>query len=270
MNREPIIQVRDLSCSFGTRSRRKVAVDTVSFTIGESEIVSIVGESGSGKTTLARMLLQLQRPSSGTIRLFGQPVTRQRSLYSRIQAVFQDPFSSFNQFYTVGQQLEMCFNLFTRRYSPTQRASMIEEALTYVHLRAGDVCTKFPFELSGGQMQRILLARIFLIKPSILVADEPTSMIDAFLRRSILDLLLDLRSELHMTIIFITHDLTLAQTISDRIFVMYCGRIVEQNTAEAVMSHPSNEYTIRLIEDTPRLDRLWLRPHDSLVTHCNQ
>jgi len=173
--------------------------------------------------------------------------------------VFQDPYASFNQFYTVESQMKACFNLFIEKFTETQKQERIDGALKSVGMVPGEVKEKFPFELSGGQMQRLLIARIFLIRPRILIADEPTSMIDACLRASILDLLLDLKKELKMCIIFITHDIGLSHYVSDRIFVMSRGKIVETGHPDEVISRPQHEYTKKLLEDIPVLNKTWLK-----------
>jgi peptide/nickel transport system ATP-binding protein len=258
-DKEKIIEAKDLSCIFGHGRKRFVAVDHVSFDIFNEEIISIVGESGSGKTTLARMLLLLQEASSGTLLFGGRPVIDKRDHWRRVQAVFQDPYASFNQFFSVQSQMKACFNLFTETYSESQKQERIDSALRSVGMEPAEVKEKFPFELSGGQMQRLLIARIFLIRPTILIADEPTSMIDACLRASILDLLLDLKKELKMCIIFITHDIGLSHYVSDRIFVMCKGKIVETGHPDDVISNPQHEYTKKLLDDIPTLNKAWLK-----------
>jgi peptide/nickel transport system ATP-binding protein len=257
--RETIISARGLTCVFGTGRKRFVAVDHVDFDIYNEEIISIVGESGSGKTTLARMLLQLQPTSAGTLLFNGKPVGDKREHWRKVQAVFQDPYASFNQFYSVESQMKACFNLFSEKFSEQEKQQRIDKALRSVGMEPAEVREKFPFELSGGQMQRLLIARIFLIRPAILIADEPTSMIDACLRASILDLLLDLKKELKMCIIFITHDIGLSHYVSDRIFVMCKGKIVETGHPDDVIARPQHEYTKKLLDDIPVLHKAWLK-----------
>jgi peptide/nickel transport system ATP-binding protein len=259
VGKESIIQARGLTCVFGTGRKKFVAVDHVDFDIYKEEIISIVGESGSGKTTLARMLLMLQESTVGTLLFGGKPVENKRDHWRRVQAVFQDPYASFNQFYSVESQMKACFNLFRENFPEPEKRKRIDAALKSVGLEPAEVKEKFPFELSGGQMQRLLIARIFLIRPTILIADEPTSMIDACLRASILDLLLDLKKELKMCIIFITHDIGLSHYVSDRIFVMCKGKIVETGHPDDVISRPQHEYTKKLLEDIPVLNKMWLK-----------
>lgn len=254
----PLIEARYLSCTFGHGRSAVTAVDAVNFAMRSDEIVSIVGESGSGKTTLARMLLLLQRPSSGTLLFDGHTVRDRRAHWRTVQAVFQDPFASFNQFFTVRSQLRACFRLFETPVPTAEKDTKIEQALLAVNLEAARLLDKYPFELSGGQMQRLLLARVFLVRPRVLLADEPTSMVDACSRATILEELMELKRRLDMTIVFITHDLGLAYHVSDRIFVMSRGKIVEQGSADQVVGDPRHEYTRKLLGDIPVLHREWL------------
>jgi peptide/nickel transport system ATP-binding protein len=252
------ISARGLTCAFGHGKRRFTAVDSVDFDIADKEIVSIVGESGSGKSTLARMLLGLQKPTAGDLQVLGRPLARGTAHWRVVQAVFQDPFSCFNQFFTIKSQLRSAFKLFDQKPSPEEMRRRIDEALLAVNLDPSKLEGKYPFELSGGQMQRLLLARIHLIRPRILVADEPTSMVDACSRANILDFLLDLNRKRGMTILFITHDIGLAYYVSNRIFIMHRGRIVEQGPPESVIFEPRDEYTRRLLDDVPTLGRPWV------------
>ncbi|MBD3242275.1 MAG: ATP-binding cassette domain-containing protein [Chitinivibrionales bacterium] len=254
----PLIEARYLSCTFGRGRTAVTAVDAVSFDMAADEIVSIVGESGSGKTTLARMLLLLQKPSSGTLLFEGRTVHDRRAHWRTVQAVFQDPFASFNQFFTVRSQLRACFRLFETPVPKAEKDTRIEQALLSVNLDPTRLLDKYPFELSGGQMQRLLLARVFLVRPKVLLADEPTSMVDACSRATILEELMELKRRLGMTIVFVTHDLGLAYHVSDRIFVMSRGSIVEQGPADQVVDDPRDDYTRKLLGDIPVLHRDWL------------
>ena len=223
------------------------------------EIVSIVGESGSGKTTLGRLLLRLLDSSSGKIFFQGQDVTamhtnRDLKQYWRgVQAVFQDPYAAFNQFYTIQRVMANSLNVLGIRMSSSEKLSRIKNALVEVGLDPEDVVDKWPHQLSGGQVQRVMIARALVVGPDLLVADEPTSMLDASLRVTVLNLLMDLRKQHNMTILFITHDLGQAYYISDRILVMYQGQIVEQGPVDTVLDNPQHEYTKRLMEDVPLL-----------------
>jgi len=253
-----LISAKNLTCVFGHGKKSFVAVDHVNFDIKDEEIVTVVGESGSGKTTTARMLLALQRISEGELLFDGVPIMDKKKHWRMVQAVFQDPFASFNQFYTVKSQLLACFNLFDEDFTEEEKDKKILQSMNDVNLDPDDLLEKYPFELSGGQMQRLLIARIFLIRPRILIADEPTSMIDACSRASILDLLMDLKRELKMCIIFITHDIGLANYVSDRIFVMSKGKIVEAGDPASIINNPQHEYTKKLLSDIPILNKQWL------------
>src|SRR4249920_1836594 len=222
---------KDLSRTFGHGKKLVTAVDRVSFSIKDREIVSLVGQSGCGKTVLAKMLLRLEKPSSGTLSFDGKPIDAApdpRQHWRKVQAVFQDPFSAFNQFFTIRSQLKSSFTLFKQKPSDSEMEERVDQALLAVNIKPKEIEGKYPFELSGGQMQRMLLARIFILKPQVLIADEPTSMVDACSRASILDYLMKLKQELSMTIVFVTNDIGLAYYISYSIFIMHKGEIAEQ------------------------------------------
>ena len=247
--------------SFGRQ--RTVAVDHVDFNFYEGEIVSIVGESGSGKTTLAKMLLGLISTTEGDIYFQGKKrdISSQRKkqeYWKSTQAIFQDPFSSYNMFNKIDAVLLDCINMRGGRNLPhAKKVELMAEACSFVNLKFEEMTNKYPFELSGGQMQRLMIARIFLLKPKILLADEPTSMIDACSRATILELLMQLRTETGMTLIFITHDIGLAYYVSDSVYIMEHGKIVEHGTADEVILHPKEVYTRRLIDDVPKIYEEW-------------
>ena len=248
---------------FGMGEKKVVAVDHVDFEFREGEIISIVGESGSGKTTLSKMLLGLLSVTEGEIDFQGNPrdirgQKKRQEYWKGIQAIFQDPFSSYNVFHKIDSVLLDCINMRGGKRLPyEQKVAMMTEACSFVNLKFAELTNKYPFELSGGQMQRLMIARIFLLKPSILLADEPTSMIDACSRATILDMLLKLRDETHMTIIFITHDIGLAYYISDNVYIMEHGKFVESGPADKVILHPTDSYTKRLISDVPKIHEDW-------------
>jgi peptide/nickel transport system ATP-binding protein len=257
----PKFEARGVSRVYGHGKKQKVAVDDVSFTIRDREIVSLVGQSGAGKTVLAKMLLRLEQPSSGALSFNGQPIGAERDPrrhFRRVQAVFQDPFSAFNQFFTIRSQLKSSFRLFEQRPSDEEMEERVDRALLAVNIKPRELDGKYAFELSGGQMQRMLLARIFIIRPEVLIADEPTSMVDACSRASILEYLMKLKEELRMTIVFVTHDIGLAYFVSDRLFIMHKGRIVEQGPPDQVTQSPESEVTRQLLEDIPDVNRDWL------------
>ncbi|MEZ4611135.1 MAG: ABC transporter ATP-binding protein [Caldilineaceae bacterium] len=229
----------------------------------EGDVVSIVGESGSGKTTLAKMLLGLISETEGEIYFQGEKRDirshrKKREYWKNIQAIFQDPFSSYNTFNKIDSVLLDCINMRGGRRLPREKKiEMMTEACSFVNLKFEELTNKYPFELSGGQQQRLMIARVFLLKPKILLADEPTSMIDACSRATILDFLMQLRDEIGMTVIFITHDIGLAYYVSDRVFIMERGRFVESGPADEVILHPQEAYTQRLLNDVPKIYEEW-------------
>lgn len=248
---------------FGFGEKKTVAVDHVDFEFHEGELISIVGESGSGKTTISKMLLGLTSVTEGQIYFQGKPLDirtrkKKKEYWKDIQAIFQDPFSSYNVFHKIDQVLLDCINMRGgKKLSMEKKVEMMTEACSFVNLKYAELTNKYPFELSGGQMQRLMIARIFLLKPKILLADEPTSMIDACSRATILDMLMNLRNEIGMTIIFITHDIGLAYYISDSVYIMEHGKFVESGTADEVILHSKAPYTKRLISDVPKIYEEW-------------
>ncbi len=261
--KKPCLKGIGLTKVFGLGRQKTVAVDHVDFDFYEGEIVSIVGESGSGKTTLAKMLLGLISTTEGEIYFQGKvrDISSQKKkleYWKGIQAIFQDPYSSYNIFNKIDSVLLDCINMRGGRGLPRQdKVELMAEACKFVNLKYEELTNKYPFELSGGQMQRLMIARIFLLKPTILLADEPTSMIDASSRATILDYLLKLRNETGMTLIFITHDIGLAYYVSDSVYIMEHGKFVEHGSAEEVILHPKETYTRRLINDVPKIYEEW-------------
>uniref|UniRef100_A0A7C1JFE3 ABC transporter ATP-binding protein n=1 Tax=Caldilinea aerophila TaxID=133453 RepID=A0A7C1JFE3_9CHLR len=259
----PCLSGRGVTKIFGFGRHKTVAVDHVDFDFHEGEIVSIVGESGSGKTTLAKMLLGLISLTEGEIYFQGKKRDlssgkKKQEYWRNIQAIFQDPFSSYNIFHKIDAVLLDCIRMRGGGKLPREKkVELMTEACSFVNLKFAELTNKYPFELSGGQMQRLMIARIFLLKPKILVADEPTSMIDACSRATILDYLMKLRNEIGMTLIFITHDIGLAYYVSDTIYIMERGRFVESGSADDVILHPKHPYTRRLISDVPKIYEEW-------------
>ncbi len=262
-NRAECLRGKGVTKVFGMGNKKTVAVDHVDFDFREGEIVSIVGESGSGKTTLSKMLLGLTGVTEGEIFFQGRrrdigSTKKKREYWKGIQAIFQDPFSSYNMFGKIDTVLLDCIRMRHKGKLPyEEKFKMMEEACRFVNLEFKELTNKYPFELSGGQMQRLMIARIFLLKPKILLADEPTSMIDACSRSTILDMLLKLRDEVKMTVIFITHDIGLAYYISDKVYIMERGRFVESGSAQDCILHPKAAYTRRLISDVPKIYEEW-------------
>ena len=257
------LSAKGLTKVFGSGRNKTVAVDHVDIALREGEVISIVGESGSGKTTLAKMLLGLLKPTEGEIYFQRKPRDisthkKKKEYWKNIQAIFQDPFSSYNIFHKIDSVLLDCIRMRGGRNLPyEEKVEMMTEACSFVNLKFDELTNKYPFELSGGQMQRLMIARIFLLDPKILVADEPTSMIDACSRATILDMLMQLRDEIGMTVIFITHDIGLAYYVSDNVYIMERGKFVESGSADDVILHPQEAYTRRLISDVPKIYEEW-------------
>jgi len=257
------LRARGLTKVFGIGPWKTVAVDHVDIDLYEGEVVSIVGISGSGKTTFAKLLLGLIRETEGEIYFQGKKrdlsnQRKRKEYWQHIQAIFQDPFASYNTFNKIDSVLLDCINMRGGRKLPyDKKLELMTEACSFVNLKFAELTNKYPFELSGGQMQRLMIARIFLLKPKILLADEPTSMIDACSRATILDELMKLRDEIGMTVIFITHDIGLAYYVSDKVYIMEEGRFVESGPPDDVILDPQVEYTQRLINDVPKLHEEW-------------
>ncbi len=257
-NNQEVFTAKNCSCAFGTGKKIVTAVDNVSFHIKDEEIVSLVGGSGCGKSVLAKIMLGLHQPTSGTFLYKGNPVTNLRLHWREVQAVFQDPFSCFNQFFTIRSQLKDSFGIYKDKPSKKEIEERVDQALLAVNIKPPEIEGKYPFELSGGQMQRMLLARIFILRPKVLIADEPTSMVDACVRANILDYLMKIKEELKMTIVFITHDIGLAYYVSDRLFIMHKGQIVEQGTPDEVTLTPKSQHTLELLDDIPDIHKEWI------------
>lgn len=237
------------------------AVDDVSFEIERSKIVSLIGESGSGKTTIGKLVLRLLKPTSGRIVFDGKDVfslrkEELRDYYRRVQGVFQDPFSSFNPIYKIDRVFDMVFEEFLPEAKASERRARIEQVLVSVGLNPSQILGKYPHQLSGGQLQRILIARILLLDVELLVADEIISMLDASTRVDVLNLLGDLKKR-GMSVIFITHDLSLGYYISDEALIMYRGSIVEMGDTEKVFRNPVHPYTRMLLESVPEVGKKW-------------
>src|SRR6185295_20158607 len=227
-------------------------------------ILTVAGESGSGTTTLAMLLLGFITPTSGQILYKGKDIQslrgEERMLFRReVQAVFQDPFAVFNPFYTVDHLLSVPIDRFKLAKSKSEARGKMEEALTAVGLQPNEILGRFPHQLSGGQRQRINVARALLLKPRLLVADEPVSMVDASLRANILETLRNLQRDYGVSIIYITHDLTTAYHIAKSIIVLYRGEVMEAGDVDTVIKQPQHPYPRLLVDSIPwpDLDRRW-------------
>jgi peptide/nickel transport system ATP-binding protein len=238
-----------------------LAVSDVSFDIGRGEVVALIGESGSGKSTIGRMILRLLRVDCGTITFDGVDIStldrrRLRDYYAAVQGVFQDPFSSYNPIFKVDRVFSMVRGEYFRGLQATLWRERLEGALDAVSLNPGDVLGKYPHQLSGGQLQRLLIARALLLDIKLLVADEIISMLDASTRIDVLNLLGDLKAR-GLGILFITHDLSLGNYISDRTMILRRGRVVELGPTQLVFGDPRHPYTQTLLASVPQLHRKW-------------
>jgi peptide/nickel transport system ATP-binding protein len=235
-------------------SRRIVAVNDVSFRIDtrRPEIFTIIGESGSGKTTLSRMILNIEAPTGGSLTFDGTDLATVRSTRERlafmhkVQPIFQNPFEAFNPLKQLDRYLFMTRRRFLAAGDQTSLDVAVDEALCKVGLSLKEVRRRYPHELSGGQLQRVAIARALLSNPKLIVADEPVSMVDASLRMSIVNLFRALRDDLGISIIYVTHDLATAYTISDRIIIMQKGSVVESGDARTVLNAPQHPYSRQL------------------------
>ncbi len=240
---------------FETPARHR-AVDDVSFTLSRGERLGLVGESGCGKSTLTRAILGLEDVQGGQILLNGQPVFAAHkpnlAVRRNMQVVFQDPFGSFNPRHRVGRLITEPFHLLDTPPTGSERQDRISDMLTAVGLSPGDA-GKYIHEFSGGQRQRIAIARALIIRPELILFDEAVSALDVSVRAQVLDLLAELCATYDLTYLFISHDLSVVRTITDRVMVMQSGRIVEQGETEAVFSNPQHPYTQKLISAAPKL-----------------
>jgi len=230
------------------------ASDNITFNINESEIVALVGESGSGKSTIARILAGIYKPTQGSITFEGKPFGEidNRTLRGRMPLVFQDPFSSINPVYRVGHGILRTLKLHRSDLSKNERVAEAISLLEKVGLTPGDEMLKrYPHELSGGQRQRLGFAQALASNPSLILADEPVSMLDVSIRIGLLNLMRDLRSREKVSILYITHDLASARYVADRMVVLYAGKIVEEGPSEDVVATPRHPYTKLLMSTAP-------------------
>jgi len=260
---EPLVEVRDLVKHFpltrGIVFQKKVgavhAVDGVSFDVLRGETLGIVGETGCGKTTTARLMMRLLEPTSGTVRFEGEDVTHLRKralkpLRRQVQMIFQDPYSSLNPRKTVGAIIGAPFAIQGLEEGKEPRRRAVQELMEQVGLNP-EHYNRYPHEFSGGQRQRIAIARALALEPELIIADEAVSALDVSIQAQILNLLKDLQRDFRLTYLFISHDLAVVRTMSDRIAVMNQGKLVEIGTADQVYHQPRDEYTKALFAAVP-------------------
>jgi len=263
--RIPLLRVKNIEVHFPIRRgilQRTVdytrAVDDVTLEIGEGETYALVGESGSGKSTLGRAILNLEKPTSGSIyfggtRIDNLPRLQMLPFRKRIQVIFQNPYSSMNPRMTVGRIIEEGMETLGLGMSSAQRQRRILELLERVQLDSA-MRHRYPHEFSGGQLQRVAIARALAVEPQLIICDEPTSALDVSIRAEVLGLLQELQDEFDYSYLFITHDLSIIPTLAHHVGVMKNGKLVEQGTAEQILTNPQHEYTKTLLNSVPRLD----------------
>ena len=245
--------------AFGNRT--VLAVRDVSFDVRPGEVVSLIGESGSGKSTIGKMILRLLRVTRGTIVFDGIDISTLsgrglKAYYADVQGVFQDPFSSYNPIFKADRVFTMLRSEYFSGLSTREWHAKLTKSLDEVSLNAGDVLGKYPHQLSGGQLQRMLIARALMLDIRLLVADEIISMLDASTRIDVLNLLGDLKSR-GLGILFITHDLSLGNYISDKSMILRGGKVVEMGATELVFGNPAHPYTKTLLASVPQLHTKW-------------
>lgn len=262
---KPLLEARNVTMVFRIGGlifgSKLTAVDNVTLTLEEDEakVVSLVGESGSGKTTLSRILLGLIKPTRGTVfyrgnDLFKLKGSRLMEFRKEVQPIFQNPFEAFNILKKVDRYLMGTALNYGIAEDEREAEKKVDEALHIVGLSLEEVKGKYPHEFSGGELQRVSIARALITDPKVLIADEPVSMIDASLRMEVINILLDLKRERKMSILYITHDLATAYYVSDEIAVMYRGSIIEYGSAGEVLTKPLHPYTKILLECLPKPD----------------
>ncbi|MBL9097972.1 MAG: dipeptide ABC transporter ATP-binding protein [Alphaproteobacteria bacterium] len=261
MSAEPILSVKDLKVHFPVRggllgtSRSLKAVDGVSFDVFPSETLGIVGESGSGKSTIGRAVLQLIKPTAGRVAWLGKNIAGhsrgQMKPYRReMQIVFQDPLASLNPRMTAGDIIAEPLDTFEPGLSAAERKKRVQEIMAKVGLLP-QMINRYPHEFSGGQNQRIGIARAMILKPKLIVADEPVSSLDVSIRAQIINLLADLQKEMGVALIFISHDLAVVRHVSHRVLVLYLGKVMELAKADILLSRPRHPYTQALLSAAP-------------------
>ena len=261
----PVLEGRDLTKSFWVkqgrgplaRKARVHAVEGVTVGLEAGKVTALVGESGAGKTTVARMLAKIVKPDAGEVLIDGRPAPtgRPRSYAAQVQMVFQDPFASLNPVHRIRHHLVRPLEI--HHMAGVDVDAAVAELLNRVALRpAKNFTDKFPYELSGGQRQRVAIARALAVRPRVLLADEPVSMLDVSIRLGVLNLLADLRDREHLAILYVTHDIASARYLADTIVVMYAGQLVEAAPSVSLTDSPAHPYTQLLLSAAPDPDRV--------------
>ncbi|MCX7654416.1 MAG: ABC transporter ATP-binding protein [Fervidobacterium sp.] len=264
-----MLEVKNLTKAYsvGPFGREKFyAVDNVTFEIGDNQIVSLIGESGSGKTTIGKMILRLTKPSSGKIFFNELDITTIKDIkeyYRHVQGVFQDPFSSYNPIFKIDRVFEMVREEFYPDKNQQDWRREVARAIEDIGLNPSEILGKFPHQLSGGQLQRLLIARALLIKTKFLVADEIISMLDASTRIDVLNALIKLK-EKGLSVLFITHDLSLGYYTSDKTVILYKGSIMEYGDTVKVFKNAQHPYTKMLLSSVPTVQQKWEKTTISL------
>ncbi|HEV7346455.1 MAG TPA: ATP-binding cassette domain-containing protein [Devosia sp.] len=259
-DRSPVLALDNVSKVFGSGDTAVYAARSVSFALHPGRTLALVGESGSGKTTAARLIMREYEPDSGRLLFRNAPLGKAsartiKAYRASVQMVFQDPFSALNPAHTIRYHLERPLRLHRPDLNGVQRRAAVVELLERVKLVPDQLMGKFPHELSGGQRQRISIARALAVNPQVIVADEPTSMLDVSVRLGILNLLNDMKRQESLALLYITHDIATARYVAEDIMVMYAGQIVEWGAVDSVLGQPQHPYTRLLLAAVPDPDR---------------
>jgi peptide/nickel transport system ATP-binding protein len=266
MTNAPILALDNVSKVFHRGKETVHAARAVSFALHPGRTLALVGESGSGKTTAARLIMRDYRPDEGRLLFRGSPVDESpvgglKAYRRAVQMVFQDPFSSLNPVHTVRYHLERPLKLHQPALKRAERQAAMEEILARVKLEPALMLPKYPHELSGGQRQRVGIARALAVNPEVIIADEPTSMLDVSVRLGILNLLNDMKRQLGLAVLYITHDIATARYVAEDIMVMYAGQIVEWGETDSVLGSPQHPYTRLLLSAVPDPERRFTDDH---------
>jgi peptide/nickel transport system ATP-binding protein len=275
MTDAPILALDNVSKVFRRGSETVHAARAVSLALHPGRTLALVGESGSGKTTAARLIMREYRPDEGRLLFRGAPINESplgslKAYRRAVQMVFQDPFSSLNPVHTVRYHLERPLKLHQPELKRAERQAAMEEILARVKLEPALMLPKYPHELSGGQRQRVGIARALAVNPEVIIADEPTSMLDVSVRLGILNLLNDMKRQLKLAVLYITHDIATARYVAEDIMVMYAGQIVEWGETESVLGNPQHPYTRLLLSAVPDPERRFTDEHeDDEMSHID-